>query len=86
MSSGDYFQRWRVANREAAVAADAIFEKLVLAVEAGGEPPSKAEADEVSRLRHVADEEFAAAMAELREAMHGAAGCSVRRPPVISVH
>ena len=84
MASGDHFQRWRIASRVAAAAADAMFEKLVLAVEAGGEPPSKAEADEVSRLRRLADEEFDAAMLALRQAMHG--GRDGRVPATMSVH
>ena len=86
MTSGDHFQRWRIASREAAVAADALFEKLVLAVEAGGEPPSKGEADEVSRLRHVADEEFDLAMLALRQAIRAASGSGGRPPAAMSVH
>ena len=72
MTSGDPFQRWRAANRAAISAANAMFDKLVLAVDGGGEPPSKAEADEVSRLRRVANDEFTAAMARVQDSLHGA--------------
>lgn len=72
MPSGDPFQRWRIANRKAAGAADAMFAKLVLAVDAGGEPPSKSEADEVSRLRRIANDELAAALLRVQQVLPSA--------------
>lgn len=69
MTGRDPLGRWRIASREAAAAADAMFAKLVLAVEAGGEPPSPTEADELHRLRCVANEEFALAIGALRRAV-----------------
>lgn len=81
MASADLFQRWRVANDAAMTAAKAMFDKSILALDGKGDPPSRAEAEEVRRLRGVANELFDAAMARMLEAGGNKAGARRCVPP-----
>jgi hypothetical protein len=69
MPSIDLFQKWRIANQAAMLAAKATFVKAVLALDGKGEPPSQTETDEVRTLRGLADDLFELAMARMGEAV-----------------
>ena len=70
MSSIDLFQKWRIANQAAMLAAKAAFVKAVLALDGKGEPPSPAETDEVRTLRGLADDLFELAIARMGESVN----------------
>lgn len=50
------YEKWRVANEAATVAAKAMFDKTCLALDGEGDLASHAEAQEVKRLQRIADD------------------------------
>ncbi|HWI80765.1 hypothetical protein [Ramlibacter sp.] len=70
MAAADWFDRWRAADRVAALAARAMADKSMQALEGRGEPPSLAEAAQLKRLHRHANRLLQAALARLQRAVH----------------
>lgn len=79
-SSTDLFQKWRLANQAAMLAAKATVLRAVLALDGKAQPPSQADIDEVRDLRGLVDDLFELTMARMGESV-GARGFFVPPDP-----